>query len=356
MGSKELKKKLVSKELSLDPNLPAANAFYSRQIDLFQSFLCNTKEEKDKLSNTIDLWDSIPKYCVSQQAMNGLRTKEGFLPGLEKSFIYQGNEYKIRITAALIVTEDGDEKAFYPSANEELVEDALRKIAAEHQQGFFNNADYTSGTVFTIHLLRTELSKRGHTRSYYEIVKSLKILSGSHIEIILPSGKGFAKTSFLPSLTAVSRHNLNDDPTAKWFAHFHPLVTQCIDTLRFRQYNYHQMMSHSTQLSRWLHKKLSHNYTNASLFIPYQIWLSTVRRDSGMLEYKRSGDGLRKLEQAFTELKDNNVLLSFAREEEIRGERNKIIDIKFSLTPHQEFIKSIKAANKRYSDNLSTTN
>lgn len=354
MIRKNLKNDLVGTQPSLDKNLPTANAFLSKQIDLFQTFLCNTRDEKDRLSNTIDLWDSIPKYCVSQQAMNGLRTKEGFLPGLEKTFVYQNNEYKIRITAALIVTEEGDEKAFYPSANEELVEDALRKIAAEHQQGFFNDADYTSGTVFTIHLLRGELSRRGHTRSYYEIVKSLKILSGSHIEIILPSGKGFAKTSFLPSLTAVSRHNLNEDPAAKWFVHFHPLVTQCIDTLRFRQYNYHQMMSHSTQLSRWLHKKLSHNYTNASSFIPYQIWLSTIRRDSGMLEYKRPGDGLRKLESAFSELKDNTVLLSFTREEEIRGDRNKIIDIKFSLIPHQDFVKAIKAANKRYKDNIDT--
>lgn len=52
-------------------------------------------------------------------------------------------------------------------------------------------------------------------------------------------------------------------------AHVHPLVTQSIDSLSYRQYNYHLMMSHSTQLARWLHKILSHSYVNASYTVPY---------------------------------------------------------------------------------------
>jgi len=329
--------------------IPQDADFKNTQLDLFQTFLCNTPNEKDKLSNTIELWDSIPKYAISQQSMNGKRTKEGFLERLSKKFIYRELEYEIRITAAIIDTEEG-EKAYYPSANEELVEDALRKIAAEQQRGFFDKPQFKSGVVFSLYLLRNELKKRGHARSYYEIVKSLNILSGSHIEIILPGGKGFAKTNFLPSLATVSRQNLKEDPDAKWVAHFHPLVTQSIDALSFRQFNYHQMMSHSTQLARWLHKKLSHNYTNASYTVPYQIWLSTIRRDSGLLEYKRANDSVRKFEEALSELKGNAVILSFERVKDVRGERNKIIDIKYSLSPSPEFVKDVKASNKRQKD------
>ncbi|MDD5273299.1 MAG: hypothetical protein PHU14_11320, partial [Methylovulum sp.] len=296
------KKNMVTLKEKGEINLPSSNAFKSDQLDLFQTFLCNTTNEKDKLSNTIELWDSIPKFSISQQAMNLLRTKEGLLPRLEKTFVYREKEYKIRVTPAIIDSDNNIEKAYYPSANEELVEDALRKIASEQQRGFFDKPEFKSGVVFSLHLLRSELKKRGHSRSYYEIVKSLNILSGSHIEIMLPDGKGFAKTNYLPSLAAVSKQQLKDDPKAKWVAHFHPLVTQSIDSLSFRQFNYHQMMSHSTQLARWVHKKLSHNYTNASYTIPYQIWLSTIRRDSGLLEYKRTNDAVRKFEDALLEL------------------------------------------------------
>jgi len=328
-------------------HLPTVDSFKTVQLDLFQTFLCNTEEENDKLSNTIELWDNIPKYSLSQQAMNKLRTKEGLLPRLEKEFKYKDKLYKIRITAAIVDTKDGLEKAFYPSANEELVEDALRKISAEQQKGFFNQPDFKSGVMFSLHMLRNELKKRGHTRSYQEIIKSLNILSGSPIEIILPDGKGIARTNYLPSLAAVSRENLDTDPKARWVVHFHPLVTKSIDTLSFRQFNYHQMMSHSTQLGRWMHKRLSQNYVNASHISPYKIWISTICRDSGLLEYKRANDRVRKFEESLKELMEHSVLLSFKRDDELRGERNKIINIKYSLSPHSKFIKDVKAANKR---------
>lgn len=339
-------------------NFPKTDAFKSPQLDLFQSFLCNTQDEKDRLSNTVELWDSIPKYSISQQAMNKMRTKEGLLPRLEKEFKYRDQEYKVRITAAIIDTEDGKEKAYYPSSNEELIEDALRKIAAEQYKGFFDKPEYISGVIFSLHLLRNELKRRGHTRSFQEIIKSLQIISGSLIEILLPNSKGFSRTNYLPSLTAVSRQKLSEDPKAKWVAQFHPLITKSIDNISYRQYNYHQMMSHSTQLARWMHKRLSHSYINASCSTPYITWLSTISRDSGLLEYKRPHDIVRKFELSLDELKQNNVLHSFSRLDDIRGKRNKILDTKYSLSPHPDFVKDIKAANKRQNqvnDDISKT-
>ena len=56
-------------------------------------------------------------------------------------------------------------------------------------------------------------------------------------------------------------------------------MTQSIDTLSYRQYNYPLMMSHKTQLARWLHKILAHNYVNASLMVPYNVSFSALRRD-----------------------------------------------------------------------------
>lgn len=336
-----------------DPVVPSDSAFAGTQLSLFQAFLCNTETERDRLSNTIELWDSIPKYAFTQQNMNKARTKEGFLPRLEKTFVYKKNEYKVRISPTQIDDEEGGEKSYYPSANEEMIEDALRKIAAEQYKGFFDQPEFKSGVVFSLNVLRNELKKRGHARSYQEIIRSLNILAGSHIEILLPGGKGFAKTNYLPSLAAVSRSRWTEDPEARWVAHFHPLVTQSINSLSYRQYNYHLMMSHTSQLARWLHKILSHNYVNASLTVPYNVSLSSIKRDSGLLECKRMNDDVRKLENVLQELVEHKVLFSYTKTDQ-RGGWNKIVDIGYVLTPHSDFVRDVKAANKRQQIGKST--
>ena len=59
---------------------PVPMAFKAMQTDLFQNFLVNNEAEKEPLSNTIELWDRLPKYSVSQVEQNKMRTKEGLLP------------------------------------------------------------------------------------------------------------------------------------------------------------------------------------------------------------------------------------------------------------------------------------
>ncbi len=356
--------KRSKKEIKVNNNdslLPPQSAFGSQQLDFFQTFLCNTEEERKKLSNTIEFWESIPKYSMTQQAQNALRTKEGYLPVLEKEFVYNGIDCKLRIKPAAIQEKLEGKKIdnyYYPSANEEIVEDALRKIASDHQKGFFDdqgssNEDlFTSGVCFTLNALREELHERKKTRSHKEIVKSLKILQGSNIEIIFADGKVIALAPYIPVLIAASKIKNVEDANSKWIAQFHPLVTKSITQKSFRQYDYAVMMSHSTQLARWLHKKLAHCYTNASLITSYEIWLSTIQRDSGHLECKRQADTIRKLEDALEELITNQVLSEFNRVETVNGERRKIIDIKYSLKPHLEFIKDVKASNKRQSEAL----
>ena len=126
-------------------SLPSDSDFRNTQLDLFQNFLCNTEREGDQLSNSIDLWDSIPRYSISRQAMAKLRTAEGFLDLHELTFNYKGNRLKVIIQPARIREEDGRTVDYYPSASEELVEDALRKIAAEQQRGFFDKTNFRSG-------------------------------------------------------------------------------------------------------------------------------------------------------------------------------------------------------------------
>lgn len=348
-----IRKNTRSKSIT-DVKQISQEAFQNDQLNLFQSFLCNTAEQRSQLSNTIALWDSIPRYSVSRQTMSKLRSTEGTLKLLKLDFRCQDRNLKAVVSPARIEVIDptsGEtvEQDFYPSAAEELIEDALRKISADQQQGFFDKSQYSSGAVFTLHMLREELKRRGHTRSYQEIIVSLRILAKSSIEIIDDEDRtgGFAISPYLPSLAAVTRKDLQNDPEAKWVVQFHPLVTRSIDQLTYRQFNYHQMMSHKTQLARWLHKQLALKFTFASHGRTFVMRFSTIKRDSALLNgHNVPRKAFQAVDEAFNELKAGNILMFFVKED-IRGPRNKLEDTIYTLTASIEFISEMKAANKR---------
>lgn len=326
---------------------PTSSAFDGTQLSLFQNFLCNSDDERDRLSNTIELWDGVPKYYVSRHKMRVMRSKDGNLPTLERAFEYRKRVFNITIQPARIKTGQGSYEEFYPSAREELVEDALRKIATEQQQGFLEAQD--SGAVFSLHMLRQELRQRGHTMSYDEVVEALEIMSNCTIQIRPEDGKGGYQSPILTSLTWVTKERYRTDPKSRWIAYFSPLVTQSIKELTYRQYDYQTMMRHTSQLSRWLHKRLAHHYTNASLQYPYRFKFSSVQRDSGLLEHAQTRDAVNALDEALAELKTHAVLINVDKEKRT-GARNKIMDVLYTATPHPYFIDHIKAANRRQSD------
>ena len=140
------------------------DAFANQQLSLFQGFLANTDDGRDALSNAIDLWDNIPRYTVPRKKQDELRMAGGFLPVRKVDFQYRGKAYTAQIRPARLEVKDkdgwptGETLEHYPSAREELIEHALRKLAAEQYAGFFDKPDYRSGVAFTLYRLRQELA------------------------------------------------------------------------------------------------------------------------------------------------------------------------------------------------------
>jgi len=324
---------------------PSKKAFVAKQLNLFQNFLCNSLTEQNQLSNTIELWDAVPKYFINRRRQEKLREK-GLLPTATRNFIFKGQHFTVKIRPARITVNNQD-REYYPAAREELVEDALRKLACNPGNGYMEND--RSGVSFTLHQLREELKKRGHTLSYYEVTEALDILSSSTIEISPLNGKALYKTSPLTSLVGVSKDDLKTNPRSRWYADFNILVTEGIKQIKYRQYDYSLMMSHKGQLARYLHKRLAHNYVQASLAHPYTISMQGIARDSGLLEYKKENDNRRKLEKAFKELITIKILMRYETEE-IRGQRQALVDLKYNLYPSVEFINDVKRANKRLTE------
>jgi hypothetical protein len=330
---------------------PTSGEFENPQLNLFQSLLCNTDEERDQLSHAIELWDSTPRYSFNRKAMNKARVNGQFLVPRELTYQHKGRTYTLTAAPARLKDADGVFRDYFPGATEELVEEALRKLAIEKQVGYFDKPNYRSGVLFSLHELRRELAARAHSLSYQETVHALNVLAHS-VLTIKPHTEGEAQitASCLPSLVAVSRAKLDRDPKSKWQVQFHPLVTKSIDRLDYRQHNYKLAMSLSSQLARWLNKQLVLKYTFASIMTPFEMHYSTIKRDSHLLEgYARARDAITVLEEAFQELQNSGVLMQFARKD-VLGERGKLLDVVFRLTPSLSFVSEVKAANKRLQD------
>jgi hypothetical protein len=337
------------------PVPPKPEDFTSRQMDLFRGLLCNTDAERDSLSNVFDLWDSIPRYVVSRQQQDRWR-KAGAFPLLQKiPFHYRGRELTATIQPAAVEDKDGVIRTYFPSANEELIEDVLRKIAADQNNGYYDPRERRSGVIFTLHMVRKELARRGHGRTYKEINLSLEIMSRSVIITATTDGRegGFSSNSlYLNNLFRVSKGTLAEDPEAKWFVDFHPFASRAFDELTYRQFNYARLMSHKSQLARWLNKVLCLKYLNASLVHPFEMRLSTIIRDSGLLGgYGRLRDAISAVDDAFEELRTCQppLLGGTPRKAIQEGLRGKILDVVYTLQPSREFMAEIKAASKRQS-------
>lgn len=335
------------------PVPPKPEAFGSHQIALFRNLLCNSEAERDSLSNVFDLWDSIPRYVVSRQQQDKWR-KAGKFPLLyEVPFHYRGHKLIAAIQPAAVKGKDGIIRSYFPSANEELIEDVLRKIAADENNGYYDIQENRSGVVFTLHMVRKELERRGHGRTYSEINLSLEIMSSAVIQIVTTDGKEVEFTSkslYLNNLFRVSKGKLTQDPTAKWFVDFHPLASRALDELTYRQFNYARFMEHKSQLARWLNKVLSLKYLNASLIYPFEIRLSTIIRDSGLLNsYRRLRAVVEAVDSAFVELQTCQPPLLGGKPEKklVEGKRGKILDVVYMLLPSRQFMAEVKAASKR---------
>jgi hypothetical protein len=331
-----------------------SEAFDNPQLSLFQGFLANTDDIREGLSNAIDLWDNSPRFSVSRARMNTLRTAEGFLEELEIPFHYRGRSFKAVIYPARIKDKEGKRVSYYPSAREEIVEHALRKISAEQQAGFFDKPNARSGVVFSLHGLRKELEEQGHSLRYDEIVEALDILSMSVIDIVATdadeNAEPLTRSTYLQGLTMVRRKDYDADRSSRCAAQFHPLITQSIDRVTYRQFNYQRLMKCRSQLARWLLSQLVLKYTQASMITPFEVRYSTVKRDSGLLDgYARQRAGIETLDAAWAELKELGALAAIIKNEQ-RGTRGKLEDVVYILNPTREFMAEQKAANRRQNE------
>ena len=330
---------------------PPAQVKSSKQFDLFTTFFGDAQN----LSNTIELWDAIPKYAVSARVQNKMRDEKNALPVHEQEFLYRPTmdgmpkeiSCKVTIQPASIKNPDGSYTQYYPSTDEELIEEVLKKIFTDQQFGQHTPAATESWVKFSLYMIQNELKSRGKTRSIDEIKKSLEILSRAVLTVNFAGStrKMVYTNPILNDLTGVTRADYLSDPKSMWCTKLPALISKSVNELTYRQFNYGTLMSLSSQLARWFHKRLSHQYTQASLTDAYHISYSSICRDSGLLHQSRTSANIKTVDSALEELKSADVLMFFKKEDRRQGQ--KITDVIYNMLPTTTFRDEIKTANAR---------
>ena len=197
------------------------------------------------------------------------------------------------------------------------------------------------GVKFTYYEVQQELEKMGHGYAIKEIKLAIEILGKAGLEIISKDDEVSVTSNFF---TWVGKETKEMGGKEKVIVMFHNLVTRSINHGTYRLFNYDKMMKMKMPLARWLHKRISHLFSQATINNPYQIKLSTIVRDSGMKSYKSISERTRQVEKALKELQSGRIITRFESAPE--REKNKILDVLYSLFVSEEFVADAKKANK----------
>ena len=331
----------LSPRSRVKPKIEDYNKSEPVQLKLFELI---HPSEKD-YSNTIELYDFIPKYVWGRVE----RIQEKFLEPIEREFECRSQKYRVRIAPARVKDSDGVSRDYFPGKREELIEDALRKLATGGQGIFL---DDEAAVTFTLYQLQQELKRTGHSYSITQIKESLMICVGTNLQLTDPSGQDVLVSSIFDTIGLQTREDWEGQgEKTKAFVRFNAMVTISIRNRTFRQFNYEISMGYQNVISRQLHKRISHHFTQASFAHPFTILLSTVIRDFGLTAYEKISHNLRDVEAALKEMVDNNVLLKYDLEKIIDEKRkNKIADVRLVLFPHPNFVGEVISANKKQKD------
>ena len=222
----------------------------------------------------------------------------------------------------------------------------LRKVFADQRYGLHVPDAQESWVRFSLYMIREELHARGKTRSLDEIKRSIDVLNNTIVRVFVEDAAADAVYTEPILGTLIKGRQGAEDGSTLWAARLPVLLSKSVNELTYRQFNYGTLMSLSGQLARYLHKRLSHTYTNASITHPYKILYSTLRRDSGLLEANRITKNTAAVQAALQELVERRVLMDWQKEER-REARNKLVDVVYTLTPSMEFTREVIAANGR---------
>lgn len=333
----------MSKKENEDKDIQAISVSTTPQLDLFSLL-----DDRDKdFSNSIDIYDALPKYSLERRRRF---TDISKAVAKERECRVGSRTIKVKVKPALIETKPGKPELVYPGEREEIIEDALRKLAVN---GGTVMIDGKVGVLFTFYQLRQELKRNNHEFKLSEIKEAILVCRGAQLETISEDEETVISSSFFPMVGLTTRKDLKlRDGDTRCYVQFNPLVTDSIQNQTFRLYDYKTSMAIKSPLARYIHKRMSHHWSQASSKHPYTPRLVSFLKGSPRGLSERMATNVRAMKMALETLQEHNVVQSFDDSDRIKDGK-KLKDISYKIYPTDDFVKIIKKAN--YKSNMSAT-
>jgi hypothetical protein len=260
-------------------------------------------------------------------------------------------------------------KMIFPGPREEIIEFALRRMAAvqhaDMKRRTGKDADQVTLT-FRLSQLREQLAEDGHHFKGAEIAEAMNVLAKSKIQLSgdvpndVADGYQWQATqaySMLEDLRVIKPKegdNTPDGERTSYYVSFHPLAAAAILQGRFFDHNHRRTMQLRKPLARWLIKRISLKYRQAARSGTlkregYNLSLSRIIAESGMLPDKRLRDTVLRIREAIEELSSSGWLSRWKAFDEVithadnggkRGQKA-ITEVVWTFYPSTEFVDEI---------------
>lgn len=303
--------------------------------EVLQLSLFTTADKKH--TNYTALYDLAPRFVNRTER----DASTPYISRVTREFPFNGELYSVTISPARVTDNKGNEWDELPGDREALIEDVLRRFAAD-KLGLSDKNELM--VPFTIYMIDQELRRHKHTLSYTEIKEALAILNAAKIEISRVVGeeqkkpKPVVHASALPVLV----YKDDNDPGAMSYAQFNPLLAQAIKALEFEQVNYEWMMQVRGALPRWIFKYASLMLAEAEKATSsIHLLASDLVKGYGHSR-SRERDALADIEKAIKKLKDSKVIADVKTDAVKRGRIKE--DIRFTIRFSDKFLQDRQTA------------
>lgn len=303
-----------------------------RQLQLFSAVTFGN-QPPDDYSNVIDLYDMLPRYLHNRKVSDDLNVER-----LIRKVRHRGAEYVMEVTPALL-ERDGEAKLIFPGQREEVVEHALRKLAI-NGMGFVHGSQVS--VQFRLNDLSRELEKRGHTHSWPELKEAIEVCHNARLKVSSADGRRVASGTIFPVVIYANPNS--NDPTEQFYSvRFYPMVTHAVLHLGYRRFDYTTHLSIRNYLARYLHQRLAAMWIQASDKFPYSFGLLSMLSQTARGVSPDMRSNIRAMKMALDVLIEKKVIREYEEERERKG--NRVLDIKYNLYPHEDFVNEMKGHN-----------